>query len=199
MKKKSRRTASKGGLTINNLDQADSALDELREVNEEIRSIEDDANEKIAKLQQKQTTDTEGLYGRKIELESKLETFSRRHYERGGFGDKKSLELPAGFVGFRRKSNTRITADSEEQVIESFQKAAKGRTRKARQIRESMDELFSVRVRPVKSAIKKLDLSDEELRELGVEVDVNDMAFAYSTDKTKPFGSAIAKEARAAR
>ena len=115
-----------------------------------------------------------------------LEQFARYHHARGGFGDLKTLELPAGFLGFRKSTKTEFILRKVEDVVAAIEGLPRN-TKLGKLIAESLDRIIKVTKKPVKSQIRALNLPPEDLAQIGVRVVADEMIFAYSTDKTKAF------------
>ncbi len=171
--------------SIKNLTEADDTLRRLGELDGQIGAIEKFAADEIKAIQRRQADDAEAMIAERKMLARELELFSREHYGKGGFGDKRAMELPSGFIGFRRSTSVKWIHRKVEDVIAAIRAVSRA-TRLGKLLAENESQIIKIKESPVKPAIRALGLSDEDYARIGVRIESSD-TFAYSTDKTREF------------
>lgn len=170
---------------LKTLAEADHALERLGYLDRSIAEIEGRTAEQVKDLQRRQAETTEPLIAERKTLARELEVFARDHDERGGFGDKRALELPSGFIGFRKSTRVKWIPRKVDDVIAMIRSVSRA-TRLGKALADAEAQIIKVKETPVKGAIRALDLSEDDYARIGVRIERVD-AFAYSTDKSREF------------
>ena len=135
-------------LTIKSLEEADFILKEMCELESKIEAIDNESNEKIAKLKETAAAEGKPLRDRYKSCVKAIEAYAR--YFRGEiFNDKKSLVRAFGTFGFRKApdaiSVTKETADLLQ--------------------KHGLEQYVRTKIEPDKEAMLSLD--DETLAKVG--------------------------------
>jgi len=172
--------------TYTSIEQANSELGLLRELDAKIEDIRSRCANERARIDKEEGDETKDLLAEAKTRAKSLELFARWHFDHGGFGELKSLELPAGFIGFRRTSKLKFTMRPVATVIQAMRSVPKNSSL-GKKLSAAMTRLIKITEKPVKTEIRALDLSEEELGRIGVKIETDEMVFAFSTDKSKAF------------
>lgn len=180
-----RKTKVKKELAITSKEGANDTLREIAEAEAQVEAIRDDAAKARTKIDEDEAAKTKPLLEKIKRLQDDLEAWSRHHLKTGGFGDKRSEELPSGFIGFRRSSKTtRLKKLKVDEVAALIEAAAKKKSKLGALLKKHLGKIIVVKKSPDIRAIKALGLSDADMEKIGLKIQQDDI-FAYSTDKKK--------------
>lgn len=134
--------------TLKTMEEADAILKEMCEIEAGIETIDNLANEEIAKIKDKAAAKGKPLRDRYKSCHESLKAYAS--YFRGElFKDKKSLERPFGSIGFRKAPDSISCSKDTAELLK----------------KSGLDQYVRVRIEPDKEAM--LSLSDEELAQVG--------------------------------
>lgn len=167
-------------------EEVNEALSKIATLSGQIGSAEAEAAEKRRAIDEQQAAVTKPLIAERKALEQQIQHYAEKQKEAGAFDTKRSIELGAGFIGFRRSRKTKFTVRPQSAVVELLEASAAKKSKLGKLLKANLDSLIKTTKKPVATAIKALDLSDEDYERIGVKI-VDEDVFAYSTDKSKEF------------
>jgi Mu-like prophage host-nuclease inhibitor protein Gam len=131
-------------MAISTIDEADAILREMCEIEASIEAIDNDANERIARIKEKAANDGKGLRDRYKACQESLKSYAT--YFRGEiFKDKKSLDRPFGTIGFRKAPDAISCSKNTAELLKKL----------------GLDKFIRTKIEPDKEAM--LSLPDETL------------------------------------
>jgi phage host-nuclease inhibitor protein Gam len=135
-------------LAIKTLEDADSILQEMCRIEEQIEAVDNTADEQIAKIKEAAAKDGKPLRDRYKGMVKTLEAFAR--YFRGElFRDRKSMERPFGSFGFRKAPDAVSVSKETAELLRKF----------------GLTEYIRTKIEPDKEALLTLD--DDTLEKVG--------------------------------
>jgi phage host-nuclease inhibitor protein Gam len=133
--------------SITTMDEADSILREMCEIETSIEAIDNDANEKIAKIKEKAAIDGKELRDRyKVCLDT-LKAYAS-YFREELFREKKSIERPFGVLGFRKAPDAISVSKNTADLLKKL----------------GLAKYIRTKIEPNKEAM--LSLSDETLAQV---------------------------------
>jgi len=128
--------------SITTMDEADSILREMCEIETSIEAIDNDANEKIAKIKEKAAID-----GKELRCLDTLKAYAS-YFREELFKDKKSIERPFGILGFRKAPDAISVSKNTAELLKKL----------------GLAKYIRTKIEPDKEAM--LSLSDETLAQV---------------------------------
>jgi phage host-nuclease inhibitor protein Gam len=158
---------------INNLQDLELAMNELQTMRAKIMTTRGTADEKIAQTRSAIIAETGTLEEEAIRLQNLIETFATKNRDDEElFGEKKSLNLASGTIGFKlgRPSITLEDGFTTDDVVHNLEES---------RLKTCVTKTTKIDVD--KAAVMKLyktgKLTDEQLKDLGLQVSQSESFF----------------------
>ena len=136
------------GIILKSLDDADKTLQKLCEIESQLESIDNTADEEIAKIKERAAAEGKSLRDQKKALVTSLEAYAA-YYREELFKDRKSLERPFGIFGYRKAPDSiRVSKETADLLKQ-----------------HGFEECLRVKIEPDKEAMLSLD--NETLEKVG--------------------------------
>ena len=132
------------GIVLKNLDDADKTLQKLCEIESQLETIDNTADEEMAAIKERAATEGKLLREQHKEYIAALEAYAA-YYREELFRDRKSLERPFGTFGYRKAPDSIHVCKETADLLKQH----------------GLDEYIRVKIEPDKEAM--LSLSEDTL------------------------------------